>query len=219
MSRRPCLLIAAAVLLAGCAGSTAVSRHFDRDKIRKLGVVRFEAVPGAELGAGDIFAKHLLKRGFRVVERARIEAVLDEQRLGATGAIPPEAAKELGRLLGVDGLVMGQVTDYQPQRKSVVMTTTHETRVEPVFKKVKRKTKKGPPRWVRVQVSTRTKHSTREVPMVFTIDAQVSLVAKLVDVETGEIVWIGSTSGEGVTPLMAVESAASYLARKLKKEW
>ncbi|MFH2202883.1 MAG: hypothetical protein ABIJ96_07200, partial [Elusimicrobiota bacterium] len=59
----------------------------------------------------------------------------------------------------------------------------------------------------------------REIPQIFIIDAQVGVVAKLVDVETGEIIWIGSTTGEGINSAMAVESAVSYLVRKLRKEW
>ncbi len=204
-------------VLAGCMGSTALNRGYDRSKIKRIGVVRFGE--SYELGVGDLFAKHLLKRGFSVVERVRLEAILKEQRFGVTGAVTPETAKEIGKLLGVDGLIMGQVTDYQPQRKKVVMTRTYDTYVEPVFEKVKKENEDGSDYWVQVQVTTQTRRTEQEVPVVFTIDAEVGIVAKLVDVETGEIVWIGSASSEGITPILAVESAVSHLVRKLKKEW
>lgn len=48
---------------------------------------------------------------FRLVEREEVDRVLDEQRLSAI-TVDPGTAAELGKVLGVKYLVMGQVTEF-----------------------------------------------------------------------------------------------------------
>jgi TolB-like protein len=50
---------------------------------------------------------------FRVVERAQLEKILQEQQLGMTGAIDVSTAAEIGKANGVDGIVLGTVTRDQ----------------------------------------------------------------------------------------------------------
>jgi len=227
---RPALL-AVCALLAGCGGSTAINENYDLSKIRRIGVLKFEHPYDADLGAEDIFAKHLIQKGYSVIERARLESILKEQKLGASGLFSPATAKDIGGVLGVDALILGQITSYEPERKSVVVAKTRETYIEPVFETVRRKRKRKKKKEgekqekkdryidVQVQVGTTTRYEDREIPQLFTIDAQVGIIAKLVDVETGELIWIGSTTGEGINAAMAVESAVSYLVKKLRKDW
>lgn len=65
------------------------------------------------------------------------------------------------------------------------------------------------------RVGTEYSHSSELTPQAYTINAQVGVIAKLVDVETGEVVWIGSDDAEGASAL----SAADYLARVLVKSF
>ncbi|MFH2204056.1 MAG: CsgG/HfaB family protein, partial [Elusimicrobiota bacterium] len=210
---RPCLL-GACLLLAGCGGSTALNESYDLGRIRRIGVLKFEHPAGEELGAADIFAKHLIQRGYSVVERSRLESIIDEQKLGISGLFAQSSAKDLGRILGVDALFLGQITSFEPERRNVVVAKTRETYIEPIFETVRKKRrgkkKEGEEEKdrketyvnVQVQVGTTTRYEDREIPQIFIIDAQVGVVAKLVDVETGEIVWIGSTTGEGLNSAM-----------------
>lgn len=218
-----------ALSLAGCSHSTALNQNYDLSRVRRIGVLKFESHWASSLGVEDIFAKHLIRRGYSVVERSHLEALLKEQKLGLTGLFGAHPDKDLGKILGVDALVIGQVTSFSPGRKRVVMATTRETYIEPIFKTERRKKKKvkgedgkkGEDAYykVQVQIGTKTRYVDKEIPTVFSIDAQVGIVAKLVDIETGEIIWIGSTTGEGVNALYAVESAVAYLVRKLRKDW
>lgn len=46
----------------------------------------------------------------RVIERSRIDEIMDEQDLGQSGRINPATAAEIGKILGVDSLIMGTLT-------------------------------------------------------------------------------------------------------------
>jgi TolB-like protein len=49
----------------------------------------------------------------RVVERARLKALLDEQKLGQSGKVDPATASRLGKLLGARFLVLGSFFDLK----------------------------------------------------------------------------------------------------------
>jgi hypothetical protein len=222
---RPLFLITACAALLGCASATALNKEYDRNRIRRIGVLKFEDARNANLGAEDIFAKHLIRRGYSVIERTRLEALLREQKLSATGAVALSGVKDIGKILGVDALIIGTISSYEPQRKQVVMVNVQRTYTEPVFKKVRKKVErnqdeKGPDKYIDVheQIGKKSRYEDKEVPQLLVVDARVGIIAKLVDVETGEIIWVGSAAREGVNSVMAVESAVSYLIRRLRKE-
>src|SRR6267142_2693780 len=49
-------------------------------------------------------------RGFRVIDRAHLKAILQEHKLAATGLIDPQTARQLGKIASVDTLVTGTIT-------------------------------------------------------------------------------------------------------------
>ncbi len=67
-------------------------------------------------GAGaaqDIFVTELVKAGrYRVLERERLETILQEQNLSLGGDIDPATALEVGRLAGVKYFLTGALTEY-----------------------------------------------------------------------------------------------------------
>jgi len=123
--------LAAVVLAAGaCAPRTSVRT---RDTItatetektesrytgprRRIGVVDFEnkTAYGARLGtaATDILVTELTKTGkFVVVERDKLAKVLDEQKLQATGIVDPRTVVQLGKILGLNAVVIGSVSGF-----------------------------------------------------------------------------------------------------------
>jgi curli biogenesis system outer membrane secretion channel CsgG len=56
--------------------------------------------------------------GFRVVERQKLESVMEEQNLMASGRAKLSNAAQMGKLFGADYLVMGTVTSYEEQTKN-----------------------------------------------------------------------------------------------------
>jgi curli biogenesis system outer membrane secretion channel CsgG len=62
----------------------------------------------------------LVKTGeFSVVERKELDKVLAEQRLGQSGAITPQTAPSVGKLLGVDLLVLGSISELGTKDRNV----------------------------------------------------------------------------------------------------
>jgi curli biogenesis system outer membrane secretion channel CsgG len=63
--------------------------------------------------ASDILTTELFKTGaFIIVERAQLKQVLGEQALGQTGAVNPETAAQAGKVLGLNALVTGSVSQF-----------------------------------------------------------------------------------------------------------
>ena len=61
----------------------------------------------------DVFVTELVKSGrFRVVEREQLEALMQEKGLTLSGDVDPKTAVKVGKLLGVNYLLTGAVTEY-----------------------------------------------------------------------------------------------------------
>ena len=76
---------------------------------------------GDRLGAAatDELATQLVQTGeFSVVERERIQAIMAEQNLGMSGAVEPTTAAEIGKILGVQAMVLGSITKFVVDTKS-----------------------------------------------------------------------------------------------------
>lgn len=86
----------------------------------RIAVMDFEnKAPGAYWGwrlghgASDMLATSLVKtKKFSVLEREKLSAIMQEQNLGRTGAVTNQTAARVGRLLGVQYIVTGAVTEF-----------------------------------------------------------------------------------------------------------
>src|SRR4029079_8127338 len=68
---------------------------------------------GGAAAAQDVFVTELVKSGkFRVVEREQLEALMQEKGLTLSGDVDPKTAIKVGKLLGVNYLLTGAVTEY-----------------------------------------------------------------------------------------------------------
>lgn len=82
---------------------------------RRIGVVDFENKSGfgARIGtaASDILVTELAKTGrFVVVERDKLNRIMEEQKLQASGAIDARTAVQVGKILGLNAIVTGAVS-------------------------------------------------------------------------------------------------------------
>lgn len=76
---------------------------------------------GDNLGAAaaDELVTQLLKLGrYTVIERTQLEAVLAEQRLGQTGTVSAATAAQIGKVLGVQFILTGSITQFSIERTS-----------------------------------------------------------------------------------------------------
>lgn len=81
-----------------------------------IAVVEFADLEGHVTNFGRFLAEELITRlheteKFKVIERQLLNQVIKEQKLTLTGIIDPTSAKQLGRLLGVDAIVSGSISD------------------------------------------------------------------------------------------------------------
>ena len=85
---------------------------------RRIGVVEFEnksAYGQGRLGgaASDILITELVKSGkFIVVERDKMNKIMEEQKLQAQGAIDQQTAVQIGKIMGLEAIVTGSVSQF-----------------------------------------------------------------------------------------------------------
>ncbi|MBZ0113587.1 MAG: CsgG/HfaB family protein [Thermoanaerobaculia bacterium] len=70
--------------------------------------------------AQDVFVTELVKSGkFRVIEREQLAALMQEKNLSLSGDVDPSTAVRAGKLLGVDYLLTGALTEYGSSENEV----------------------------------------------------------------------------------------------------
>ena len=70
-----------------------------------------------DFSASDVLSTELFKSGrFVLVERERLNAILDEQRLGRSGLVDENTAAEIGRLSGAAAVVFGGLSSASQQK-------------------------------------------------------------------------------------------------------
>lgn len=82
----------------------------------KIAVIEFSDLQGTVTKFGRYLAEELITRlylsnKFEVIERQLLNKVLQEHQLNLSGLIDVSSAQELGRILGVDAIASGSVTD------------------------------------------------------------------------------------------------------------
>ena len=110
-------VLGVALALAGAMGANAALAQ----NKPSIGVAEFRNESGAAWWSGGVgwelsgmLSNELTALGkFRVVERSKLEAVLEEQNLGASGRVRAGTGARIGQLTGAQYLVMGTVTSYE----------------------------------------------------------------------------------------------------------
>lgn len=201
--------------LAGCTPKTVISHTYDFNQMNRIGIMAFQSSYASMQGVENLFAKYLINAGFKVVERAQLESVLKEHHISVSGYLSAETTREIGRILGVDVLLIGEINSYTPARTELTLTATRRTEARPVYAQDVMQMPDGTYVGYTRNVGTQYSRSDEVRPTEYTINAQVGVIAKLVDVETAEIIWIGSMDESSSSAL----NAADYIARSLVKSF
>lgn len=190
------LLIAVTVLFT--------TAHAEPEAIRKrIAVFEFEDKTDGSLGwwqggqsvgqglADGLITALVKSERYIVVERSKLNEVMAEQSLGASGAVDDQTAASIGKILGVEIAVFGAVTHFG-------ITEDKKGGRVPVM---------GPPgmRGRRLGVS------------VSTAEAQVVLDVRLVNTSTGEI--IAAESVRGVETKRGVSLSNAHMTFKNEAEF
>jgi hypothetical protein len=222
-------LLGLAALMAGCAPPAVVflSAQYQGAKVKRVALVDFGDYPGVA-GSGDIsagiFEKYLLLSGYTFVDRNQVLAVMSQQNLQVSGSSDPDTLKRLGQALNVDALAFGQVNDFTDTQSQTVMTSVPIEQSSPVYGKMVTVQGHGESRTKTIQdvaVGYDTVESEQPVQETETDPARVALSVRLVDAQSGEVLWSASASSDGNHLSDAAELASAKLmqgvAAQIKK--
>jgi len=204
--RKSGLIAIFSLAFGGCiTPQVAVNEHADFSRIHRVAVATFGG-PGGDVAA-DLLTQDLLEHGADVVERQRLDAVLREQNLAKENILDPSTVKKIGKILGVDSIFVGTVATNVPSQSYLVSTRRHgyvANGVTPVG-----------------SGSLYPEGPAIGVPdsEIVTSAAQASLIARMVDVETGSILWSGRMSYEGLDSQNTMAGITSSFAKSLIPLW
>lgn len=138
-----------------------------------------------DVGAGlaDVLVKELLKSGtYSIIERRAIDEVLKEQNFSNSSRADPKTAAAIGRLLGVDAIIIGSVTQFGLEESAVALGSGSLGRI------------------TRGVLGAGKRVNTK---------ATVGMTARMVDTSTGEILTAASGSGESSKASVAASGYAT----------
>ena len=174
MSRTLCFVVALLSLLAADASGQQKKRvavlSFDDAAVTSSSRSAFGTSQDVGAGLADVLIKELLATGaYSLIERSALDAVLKEQNFSNSSRADPKSAAAIGRLLGVDAIIIGSVTQFAVEESAVAVGSGTLGRVtRGVLGGGKRVNSK----------------------------ATVGMTARMVDTGTGEILTAVSGSGE-----------------------
>lgn len=201
----PLLLIAPLALLAACVTpNVAVNPRANFSSIKRVAVISF----GGNRGdlAADLMTQSLIAHGADVIERQRLDTVMKEQSLTASSSFDPATAKQLGKLLGVDALFVGTVAESVPASSYIVSQS------------------QNPRNTTVMQVNGSSIYSEGSVmgmpnSQLLSTTANVSLISRMVDVQTGSILWSASMAYEGFDIASAMSAISDAFISSLEPIW
>ena len=109
-----------------------ISAEMSGTQKTSIAVIPFFDLDGNVNELGNLLSEELITRlyktgKFNVIERQMLNKILTEQKLQASGLIDENSARKLGRLLGVEALVSGSVSDLGDHIKINARVISTET--------------------------------------------------------------------------------------------
>jgi curli biogenesis system outer membrane secretion channel CsgG len=91
---------------------------------KRIAVMSFEdrVGYGHNIGKGvsDMLITALVESDrYLVVERSELDKIMQEQGLGMSGAVTPQSAAQVGKLLGIEVMVTGSVTEFGEKKSEI----------------------------------------------------------------------------------------------------
>jgi curli biogenesis system outer membrane secretion channel CsgG len=168
--RVPALLLALTVTLAAQTPRKAriAVMDFDYATVQSYSSAMFGSNIDVGKGVTDLLIAQLVKNGtYSIIERQALDKIMAEQNFSNSDRANPSSAAKLGKLLGVDAIIVGSVTQFGNETK-------------------KQNIGGGGGNWGGYGIGG-FGHSKS--------NANVGLTARIVNVDTGEIMAIAEGSG------------------------
>jgi len=95
-----------------------IAKNMQSNNKKKIAVIEFSNLNRGVTEFGQFLAEELITQlflvnvgKFDVVERQQLQKIIDEHQLGSSGILDGAAMGKIGKLLGVDAIVSGSITD------------------------------------------------------------------------------------------------------------
>ncbi len=182
------LAITAPLLVPACAVPRAVTNpNYNAEKYSRVAVITVPEQPNINPGLlrrmEDVFTMEIIAKGYSVVSRSDVQRVLKEidfQSSGLTGG--GQSAARIGKILNVPGIVLVGVNNVEERN--------HYT--------------PGSSGYYRNKRGEISAYSTEASNMVI---SSAAVSARLVDVQTTDVLWLGqASSGGGDSPMSILQS-------------
>ena len=86
---------------------------FDYSAVKSQASAMFGTDQDVGKGIADILVTQLVKDGaLSVIERKAIDKIMNEQNFANSDRVDPETAAKIGRILGVDAMIVGSITQF-----------------------------------------------------------------------------------------------------------
>lgn len=93
---------------------------FDYGTVRSYVAGLFGTDVDVGKGISDLLVKHLVQDGtYSVIERKMLDKILAEQNFSNSDRANPTSAAQLGKILGVDAIIVGTITQFGGEDKNV----------------------------------------------------------------------------------------------------
>lgn len=116
-----------------CLAVPAMAQEQNAPRKKRVAVMDFDygtvrtAVAGlfgtdVDIGKGmsDLLVKHLVQDGtYSVIERKMLDKILAEQNFSTSDRANPSSAAQIGKILGIDAMIVGTITQFGSDDKSV----------------------------------------------------------------------------------------------------
>lgn len=129
-----CSAVSLTPIMAHAQVSTGIGVEQIRAKVkRRIAVLNFDVATvsksglsyglysdtGAGQGISNRLTNELVKDGtYILIERSQVNKILAEQNFGKSGRIEPSTAAQIGRVLGVDAVLIGSITEFNVTNSS-----------------------------------------------------------------------------------------------------
>lgn len=192
-----------AIFFSGCVTpQVAINPRADFSAINRVAVITFTGNKGNI--AADLMTQSLLANGIDVIERQQLNSILKEHQLMASGNFDRATAKKIGKLLGVDALFLGSVVETTPASSYLINTKGKRKNVNQV-----------------AGSTIRSDGPVMGVPNshLITTAASTALISRMVDIETGSVLWSASMSYDGFDITSAMSGITRAFVRSLIPIW
>ncbi len=189
---RPVMLSTLIILVCGCTTTpplpdelvfrpAGLKHQVDLKGIRRLAVMEFRNYTEnkeAPARVEGLIVEELRKtRRFELLERSQMEQALKEVALGQTGLLDEKTAKDAGRLVGADAVLVGEISCYQHEVKQIEYRYQRDrSQVIPL-----------PPGDRTPDIVTLPSESRTYT--VEKYNASIGFSLRMIDVATGEVLW------------------------------